>query len=245
MTRLCVLGLTLTLVVAGLAPTAAQAQVTQTIKLLYYGSSATSANPGTASTWSTGFYGLDYRIDAKLSPWGAHLQYITGTQSGGTGAAAGTSGTDTIYSIDATYRWQVQWQAQSATVHAFLGYGSITPNFNFAGAAQKFTSTGLRIGADVNVPIGINTPWSVNGAVAWYPSNSTQFSSAAVTSSASGSASDYSVSVQYTTPAPGLWLAEAGYRGVSFGTGTLAGTICAPCTHSWSGWFLAVGKIFP
>ncbi len=227
----------------------ALAQPIHTIKLTYwptYMTASTSLGGGYAS-WDTGFWGLDYRLDSQ-SRWGAHLQWVSGSQSNGGGAWASlTSGTDTIWSADVSHRWQTA----NVIVRGFLGYGSYNWESNFSGGPylypsnQRFTSSGFRIGGDGTVLLKGN--WSLNGSVAWSPSNLTSLKITSLgTSSATTSASavEWSVSLQYTSPSK--WSVEGGYRGAHVGTGALPATSCSnPCTFQWAGFFITLGRTFP
>ncbi len=225
--------ITMVLLVSSLVPSVALAQK-HTIKGFYYSGGFTLSG-GASATWNTAFWGLDYRLTLP-SPWGAQIQYASGSQSGWTGAFAGaTSGSNAQWFADATYRLPVQ-TVQNAIVRAHLGYGSFN---NTTSGSPQFTSSGFRVGVDAEITLP-NTPWSINGSVAWYPSNSTS----AGASSSNASTTDWQVSGQYNFP--NQWLAEVGYRSVSVGTGTLAALGCATaCTASSTGWFIAIGKTFP
>ncbi len=235
MTRLRVLGVILTVLIAGLLPSAALAQPIQTVKLIYWPANITgSTSAGTFTTWNTGFFGVDYRVETQAR-WGFHLLYVGGSQSAWTGILAGaTSGNDSNWSADVSYRFPTPM----ATARGFLGYGSYSSGTNIN---PRFTASGFRIGADATFPLGTSN-WSLNGSVAYSPSNST--SSTASTVSASDTATDYSVSLQYTSASK--WNVEVGYRGLNVGTGVLAG-FCTPaaCNFQSTGFFVTVGRTFP
>ncbi len=220
------------LLVSGLLPSVALAQV-HTVKVFYYPAGVTLSG-GASATWNTAFWGVDYRLTLP-SPWGVHLQYASGSQSGWTGAfATASSGNDSNWFADATYRVP----APNAVVLGFIGYGSYSSGNNIT---SRFTSSGFRLGAEgaFKIPGG---NWSVNGSIAWYPSNSTS----AGASSASASATDWSISAQYNFP--NQWLAELGYRSINVGTGVLPGfSTCSPtaCNASSTGIYLTVGRTFP
>ncbi len=240
MTRLHVLAVILTLLIAGLLPSMALAQ-TSTFKVFYWPSSATASTSSQFGNWSTGFWGIDFRFEAP-SPWGFHFNYGSGSQTSGGGSWSSlTSGTDTIWSADVSYRYQ----AQMATIHGFAGYGSLRWNSTFPGSLQDDTSTGFRLGADVAVPLGPGSNWVVNGSAAWYPSNTATLTfTPGGSSSASNTANDYSISLQYN--APMKWVVEGGWRSASFVQSV--GGVCAgatPCTFQWTGFFVAVGRTFP
>ncbi len=220
------------LLVSSLLPSVALAQM-HTVKGFYYSGGFTLSG-GASATWNTAFWGVDYRLTLPIVPWGAHIQYASGSQSGWTGAfATATSGSNSNWFADATYRFPVQ----NGVARAFLGYGSFSNTTT--PTVPQFTSSGFRLGGDAEIRLP-NTPWSINGSVAWYPSNSTS----AGASSSNASTTDWQVSGQYNFP--NQWLAELGYRSVSVGTGTLAALGCATaCTASSTGWFIAVGRTFP
>ncbi len=245
MTRVRVFAAILIMLVAILAPTAALAQPTHTVKLFYWPANATVTTSSQIGNWSTGFWGLDYRFEVD-SPWGFHLQYANGSEGSGGGNWSGlTSGSDTIWFVDATYRWPTP----QAIVRGFLGYGSLQYNSNFPAANEKTTSGGFRIGVDASIPLAeMNSAagnWSLNGTVAWYPGNSSSVTfTPGGTFSATNTASDWSISLQYS--APNQWVVEGGYRGATFVRS--AGGACAgatPCTFQWTGLFLTVGRTLP
>jgi len=219
--------ITILLLISILLPPAALAQ-THTVKGFYY-SGSISVSGAVSGGWNAAFWGIDYRLTLP-SPWGVHLQYASGSQSSWTGAFAGvTSGSNSQWFADATYRFPVQ----NGIVRAFLGYGSFS---NSQSGAPQFTSSGFRVGADAEFRL-TNSPWQINASAAFYPSNST--SAGGLSSNAS--ATDWQVSAQYNFP--NKWLAELGYRSVSVSSGTLgAGT---PNTTATTGWFLTVGYTFP
>lgn len=233
---------TVLLLASSLLPSVALAQ-THEFKLVYWPAGATASNPSQYGNWNTGFWGVDYRFEAPLAPWGVHLQYVTGGQSSGGGSWSGlTSGSDTIWSADVSWRRQFPIPPVVATVHAFLGWGQLQWNSTFPGSVQVDTSNGFRIGADTRVPFGGGN-WSVNGAVAWYPSNTATLTFTPGGSfSGSGSARDYSISVQWSAGAPGFWVAEGGYRNASFVQPS--GGVCTgpTCTFAWGGFFIAAGR---
>ncbi len=224
--------LAIVLLVSSLLPSIALAQL-HTVKVFYYPAGVTLSG-GSSATWNTGFWGVDYRLTIP-SPWGVHLQYASGSQSGWTGAFGGaTSGSDSNWFADATYRVPTP----NAVVLGFIGYGSYSSSNN---TTSRFTSSGFRLGAEGAFAIP-GTRWQVNGSLAWYPSNSTSAGS----SSASASATDWSISAQYNFP--GQWLAELGYRSINAGTGVLSGYAgCSPtaCNASSTGIYLTVGRTFP
>ncbi len=250
MTQLRVFAVTLIMLVPILAPTAALAQPeqpTHTLKLFYWSANATVTTSSQIGNWSTGFWGLDYRFEVD-SPLGFHLQYANGSQGSGGGAWSLTSGSDTIWFVDATYRWPTP----QAIVRGFLGYGSLQYNSNLAPGNEKTTSSGFRIGVDASIPLaGMNSVvsnWSLNGSVAWYPGNSSSVTfTPGGTFSATNTASDWSISLQYT--APNQWVVEGGYRGATFvrSAGPVGGACsgATPCTFQWTGLFLTVGRTLP
>lgn len=185
--------------------------------------SMTATGPG---SWNTTFWILDYRLSslAPQAPWGLHLQYATGGQSNWAGTFAGTSsGTDTIWSADVTYRVI----ADSTILYLFAGYGSL----QWATNTQRVTSSGVRVGLETFVPFH-STPaggnWSLHGTFAWYPSNSV--TAVGTTTTGSGAARDWSVSIRYKAPprTTGALIAEAG--GLSLAPNGRPG----PLGHDWA-----------
>ncbi len=240
MTRLRVLAAVIAMVlIVGLVPTVAQAQLLRhTFKLIYWPSNNNLTSPSGPGNWNAGLFGLDYRLEVP-SPWGAHVQYLTGGQSSWGGFfSTVTSGTDTIWSADATYRWPTP----TGIVRGFVGYGSYRGQFNSVPLGNPvFTSNGVRLGAEATFPLRAN--WAVNGSLAWSPSNSTSIA----TASASDSATDWSIGLQYTMPTPDKWTVEGGYRVATVRSGILPTTFCSPspCTFQWTGFFITAGRTFP
>ncbi len=217
-----------------LVPTSALAQVnlTHTVKVLYWSTNGTVTRTGSGNgTWNSSFYGIDYQGQSS-SPWGLRLQFASGTQGslGGSIGAFG-AGTDSIYSIDATYLRP----GETGFLRGFLGYGSIS----FSNNSSMFRSSGIRLGGDFTLPVSPH--WSLSGGVAYYPSNATTVSGTIASGSASATATDYTISLQYA--ASNQIVVEGGYRTVSADSGPV-GAGC-PCNFGWSGFFLTVGRTFP
>ncbi len=245
----------------GIGPVHAQQQqkpsttntVDHALKLTLWPTSVTATNAG-AANWTTTLLVFNYRFIQLESPWGFQLQYGTGGQ-GGWGGTSSTAlrGTDTIWSTDVTYRWVMD----QYVLHGFAGYGSLQWETVLPGGTNRYTSSGLRVGADALVPLGqIATDgsyWAINAIAAWYPANTTSFVSGGTTTTGSGSSTDVTVSVRYKLARPASakgpdigyqptavlpsslfdgtsWALELGYRWIS-GSG-------------WSGAFLTVGKTF-
>ena len=213
-------------------PSVAFAQVQHTVRLFYWVSNGTVTRSGAANgTWSTPFWGIDYRAQSLASPWGFHLNYVAGSEGNFGGSIAGSgSGSDSILSGDVTYALPMQ----AATVWGFLGFGSISGQ----NSASSFRSSGPRIGADVRFPVAAN--FVVNAGVAYYPSNTTTVSGIA-SGSASAGATDYTISLQFTTATQ--FTIEGGYRSTGGDSGAV-GAGC-PCNWNWSGFFLAIGRTLP
>jgi len=244
MKRIRVLGIILSLLVPIVVPNAVQAQqLTHVFKLIYSPTNVTlTTSSGATGTWNSGLWGLDYRL-LTVSPWGFHLQWASGSQSGWAGIVAPTtSGTDTAWSADVTYQFAVP----SARVLGFLGYGALNSTLNgFAGpgVSTQFNSSGFRLGAEASLPLQAN--WSVNGSLAWFPSNATSVgNSPGSTVNGSGSTTAWQASIRYALPP--AWTFEVGYRGANVSSGVLSGTICSPnaCTFQTSGWLIGVGIAF-
>lgn len=197
--------------------------------------------------WNTQFFGGDLRW-TSLQHWGIHLKYDTGSQGSWGGALSflglTTGGTDTVWSADVFYAWQVR----TVTLRGFAGYGSIQYVFNYnpsqsylGASGETLSSAGYRVGADAAIPIP-NSHFALNASAAWYPSNTTTDSYPSPGSPTSGgSATDLSGSVQYTWPSG--WLAELGYRWITWNTGSFHTGIAltCPCTFATNGPFFAVG----
>jgi hypothetical protein len=222
------------LAVSGLLARPAQAAAQTAVKLVYWPASVSGSVPGfTFATWNTGFVGADLRRETQ-SPWGFHLQFVTGGQSDIAGLPA-TGGTDRIWSGDVSYRWQ----GARTVVRAFAGYGSYHTEWTDGVNITAGTSSGLRLGVDLSVLAGER--WRFNASYAYSPSNRT--STNILPSTATASAYDWSASVQYTTS--GGWSLEAGYRVVSTDSGALPG-YCFPdsCNAHYSGGLFTVGRTF-
>ncbi len=204
------------------------------VKLNYWPTTITnSRSTGQFGNWSTNFWGGDLRWTSDTSHWGIHFKYDTGSEGSWGGTYAGANGgTDTIWSGDLFYAWQLS----TVTLRGFVGWGDMRFTSNF-GSGQTLEGSGYRVGADAQIPLP-NTGFAFNASVAWYPSTSTSFNFVGFTSTSNASATDYSASVQYMWPRG--WLVEGGYRWVSTDTGALAGTVC-PCTIKTSGPFFDLG----
>ncbi len=215
---------------------------THTVKLSYWPTSLVLSGvdfPGTFATWNTVFWELSYMIE--WDDWDLDIQYATGSQSAWTGTSAGTtSGTDTIWGLDISRRYEFQLAPLGTiTAHAFAGYGSLEWKATAPSPPLSFTSSGFRFGSDFRVPIPTNPDWSFYTKLALYPSNSASRFDGTSTTTASSSARDWTVSVIYQ---PDSWFIEIGHRTASFDNGEWSGlsTSC-PCTSQWSGWFLGGG----
>jgi hypothetical protein len=223
---------------AGLAlwprPAGAQLLGTSELKLdLWPTTYNVTATNGTGSH-TADFIGLDYRWTGR-SHWGLHLRGDFASESGWTGPLFGgaTSGNDMIWSGDVFYAWNLP----AGTFRVFGGYGGQQFQTTFGGITQTLSSNGFRVGADGGFPIPA-TPISINASVAWMPSTSNTFNNNGVSTTASGNAQDYSLTFQYTWPSG--WLAELGYRWLDRSWGAIAPN--CPCTDSWNGPIITVGK---
>lgn len=223
-----------------------------TLQLTYWPTSVTSTIGG-AANWSTTMLVFDYRFNLPNSFWGFKFEYGTGAQGGWGGASSGASGgTDTIWSADVTYTWEVR----QLLLTGFVGYGSLKWETSLPAGTQRFTSAGIRVGVDALVPFHVLPDGSnlgITASVAWYPSNSTTFLSGGTTTTGTGSATDWSIGLRYkwgreratTTlmPDPGYrlttlpdgldtsWAAIIGYRSLGTGSG-------------WSGLIVSLSKSF-
>jgi hypothetical protein len=242
--RIAALCVTVPLVMA-MSPRFADAQSgTSTLQIVYWFPSQTfsfgGVLSGVSASWSTPMYGLDYRLDLP-SRWGLHLNALTGTENNLTFAGAPFPGsfTDTIWSADLTYRWDLPVQSASAPaqVHVFAGYGGAKTG------SLPSTSNGVRLGADGSFPFAAG--WSLNGLVAYEPSNNVTITPTPFPSlSATTTAWEYAASVRYT--APSGWDVEGGYRWrqENVSSLTVSGAAICPCTQQWSGFFLQGGYTF-
>ncbi|HLW47537.1 MAG TPA: hypothetical protein VKW09_07195 [bacterium] len=225
----------LVILASGLAlwPSPAPAAI-QELKLDLWPTTWTATATNGTGSHSAAFIGLDYRYTGAAN-WGLHLKGDIASESGWSGAlfAGATSGTDSLWSADAFYAWQLS----AATIRGFVGYGGIQFSTTFGGLTQTLTSNGFRVGGDAAIPIPA-TPVSVNVSVAWYPSDTSTFNNNGVFTSASGSATDSSLTIQYNWGTG--WLAEGGYRWVNRSWGSLAAN--CPCSDQWSGPIFTVGK---
>ena len=244
---IAVVPLCIVLATPGQAQPRTRIESLHTLSLGIWPTSVTATAP--PGNWSTLLWILDYRLSSQQLPWGFHLQYATGSQSGS--SFAPTGGTDTIWSADITYRVP----AAPLAVRGFAGFGSI----QWQTTTLRVTSRGLRVGLDAAFPLPVAAAgaWSVNAAIAWYPSNTV--STLGVATVGSGSATDWSVSIRYKAPSrtatsltaaadqsPGRttagllsqgghdWDFEAGFRALRL-TGS---------AYNWSGFFLRIGKTF-
>jgi len=226
-----------------------------TFKVTYWWASVTASPPGGGSaSWSTGIWIIDYRLSSLRGPWGFQVQFGTGSQGSWGGAfSSATSGTDTIWNVDVNYRSVIE----PFTVFWFAGYGSIKWETTLPAGVQRITSSGPRVGFDALLPLWVRkdgSNLSINGAVAWYPSNTISSFSGGTTTTSTGSATDYSISIRYKFPSA----ARPGGRGTDYyPTSTLSDGIGTDGTSwsaafgvkgttgsSWSGIFFAVGKTF-
>jgi hypothetical protein len=223
-----------------------------TIKLTYWPTSVTTTMGG-AANWSTTMLVFDYQFNLPNSLWGFKFEYGTGAQGSWGGASSGASGgTDTIWSADVTYTWEVR----QFLLTGFVGYGSLKWETTLPAGTERFTSAGARIGVDALLPFYVSPNGSnlaITASAAWYPSNSTTFLSGGTTTTGTGSATDWAVGLRYkwgreifgTTPMsdPGYllttlpdgldtsWAAIIAYRSLGTGSG-------------WSGLIVSVSKSF-
>ena len=233
-------------------PAAAAAGGVVELKLDYWPATTTETTSGSFSppmTWTTQYWGGDLRW-TSTQHWGIHLKYDTGSEGsfggfpGPPNLGAPGAATDTVWSGDVFYAWQLP----AVTVRGFAGYGSVrysassVPSF-FGLIDYTIDTEGYRVGADVTVPIR-DSGFAFNASAAWYPSmttnSTTTFHSFAGTfrNSAATTGSDLSASVQYTWTRG--WLVEGGYRWITLNTGRFANG-AAPTTFTTNGPFFSVG----
>jgi hypothetical protein len=215
-------------------PSPARAAIHE-LKLDLWASTWNGSTTGASGSHTSTFLGLDYRYTGA-SNWGFHLKGDFAGESGWSGPlfAGATSGNDSVWSGDVFYALPLPM----ATIRPFLGLGGMGFSTTFGGVTQTLTTTGFRFGADASIPLP-STPLSVNASVAFYPSNNNSFNNGAgVTTTATGNATDWSVTVQYNFLMG--WEAEVGYRDINRSWGQVAGN--CPCSDSWTGPIFVVGK---
>lgn len=162
--------------------------------------SATATEPGGVGTWRTTLWVLDYRASHEKSPWGFRLQYATGGQGGWGGTFASASGgRDTMWGLDVSYRFR---QARGMNLWGFAGYSSLSLESTLPAptGTRRVTSSGLRIGADAEMPLSLATGagnLSVTARLAWSPSNGVSSLSGGTTTTSSGSATEWSIALRY------------------------------------------------
>lgn len=232
--------------------TAAQMKTTYRGLQLYYWSASAS---GGGSSWTTGYWDLEYGMIQANSPWGYHLHYLTGNQSGGPG------GTSTFWNVEASYLLRGRGDLD---LRAKLGYGSY--GWTAPGAPGAVTSAGFRVGVSAIKPLQANPGGgglSLHAGFNWSPSNSSQSS----TGSSTGAVTDWSIALFYKFPSRMMataaeadqlasaptrinqqpisppilgddWGAALGVRGVTADAGTAASA------YNWSGLFFGVSKNF-
>ena len=241
--------------VLGLLPAAgaqmkAREETSQTVQIYYWSASAS----GGGSSWSTGYWDLEYGTINANTPIGYHLHYATGSQSGGPG------GTSTFWSVEASYLLR---GARDFSTRAKLGYGSY--GWTAPGAAAGVTSAGFSVGVNAVKTLQVTTGGaglSLQAGFNWYPSNSSRSST-----SSTGAVTDWTVTLLYKFPsrtaatlgatdvtstsmsiiqqgpivgdsAGSDWGAELGLRGLTIDAGT-AGSV-----YNWSGLFFGMTKTF-
>lgn len=245
--------------VLGLLPAAgAQMKATQekatsqTLQILYWPASVS----GGGSSWTTGYWDLEYGTVNTNTPLGYHLHFATGSQSGGPG------GTSTFWTVEASYLLRT---ASDIRTRAKLGYGSY--GWTAPGAPAGVTSTGFTVGFNAVKRLQV-TPGggglSLQAGFNWYPSNSSRSS----TGSSTGAVTDWTVALLYkfpsrtaatalsaneltsesvgiiqqpiwdSDPPSGDWGAVFGVRGITADAGTAASV------YNWSGLFFGMSKTF-
>jgi len=238
--------------VLGLPPAAgAQMKAThQTVQVLYWPASVS----GGGSSWTTGYWDLEYGTVNANTPLGYHLHFATGSQSGGPG------GTSTFWSVEASYLLRGM---RDISTRAKLGYGSY--GWTALGAVAGVTSTGFSVGVNAVKTLQA-TPGggglSIQAGFNWYPSNSSRSSAGSSTgavtdwtialldkfpprTAATQSAGD-AISTSVSTiqqpiwgdPPASDWGAVLGIRGLTADAGTAASV------YNWSGLFFGMSKTF-
>ncbi len=231
---------------------------TNTVQAIYWMPSVTASVVQGSSGWSDNLFGLDYRLEAQ-SHWGIHLVGVTGNENGytlnGTSLASlPLSGNDALWSADLFYRWYFVDPTVDKTYMfgLFTGYGgrSINLNTNALGLGSvSGSSNGIRFGLEG--AFQITDGWAINASVAYEPSDTlvgslfNAFGAGANGSvSATGQGWDYLASVSYTTPSQ--WVFTLGYwwSQDNLGPASVNGVGVCPCSVTWQGPYLTVGKQF-
>ncbi|OLC28249.1 MAG: hypothetical protein AUH31_09805 [Armatimonadetes bacterium 13_1_40CM_64_14] len=239
--------------VLGLFPAAAaQMKAThQTVQILYWPASVS----GGGSSWTTGYWDLEYGTVKANTPLGYHLHFATGSQSGGPG------GTSTFWDVEASY---LLGGARDISTRAKLGYGSF--GWTAPGAPAGVTSTGFSAGFNAVKTLPVTSSGgglSLQAAFNWYPSNSSRSS----TGSSTGAVTDWTIALLYKFPPRTMaamlsandatstsvstiqqpiwgdppasdWGAVLGIRGLTADAGTAASV------YNWSGLFFGMSKTF-
>lgn len=224
----------------------------QTVQIIYWSASVT----GGGSSWTTGYWDLEYGTINTNTPLGYHVHYATGSQSGGPG------GTSTLWNVEASYLLR---GGRDMNTRAKLGYGSL--GWTALGAPAGVTSTGFSVGFNA-VKTLQTTPggggFSLQAGFNWYPSNSSRSS----TGSSTGAVTDWTVALLYKfpprtraatlnateltstsvnitqqpiwdpNPPSGDWGAVLGVRSITADAGTAASV------YNWSGLIFGMTKTF-
>lgn len=182
--------------------------------------SATATEPAGTGTWRTTLLTFDYRASFQRSPWGLRLRYATGGQGGWGGTFAGASaGTDNMWSVDASY----QVDQPGTRFWVLAGFGSISFESTLPAGLRRVTSSGLRVGVSLEIPLmTARVPGlSINSSFIWSPANRMSSLSGGTTTVTTGSATEWSIALHYefrsarATAGDGL---QAGNLAASFTT---------------------------
>ena len=169
---------------AGAQMKATHAATYQTLQIIYWPASVS----GAGSSWTTGYWDLEYGTVNVNTPLGYHLHYATGSQSGGPG------GTSSIWSVEASYLLR---GGRDISTRAKIGYGSY--GWTAPGPAAGVTSSGFSVGINAVKTLQV-TPGggglSLQAGFNWYPSNSSRSS----TGSSTGAVTDWTVALLYKFP---------------------------------------------
>jgi len=231
---------------------------TNTVQVIYWMPSVTASVVQGSSGWSDNLFGLDYRLEAQ-NHWGIHLVGVTGSENaytlnGTSLASLPLSGNDALWSADLFYRWYFVDPTADKTYMfgLFTGYGgrSINLNTNSLGLGSvSGSSNGIRFGAEGAFQIADG--WAINLSVAYEPSDTlvgslfNAFGAGANGSvSATGQGWDYVANVSYTTASQ--WVFTLGYwwSQDNLGPASVNGVGVCPCSVTWQGPYLTVGKQF-
>lgn len=214
------------LIAAASAPAGAQAPLTHTFSLRYWGSQFYFGNPSPAvSQYGQPGWGLSYRGDMVDTPWSFSASYdrlFAGGQFWETAS---------LFNANVHYRFG---NIPNARASVFAGYGRIGLSDQVGG--QGGTGSGARLGADFFAYLQPQqlTGWYATGEFAWGPSWASNF--AAFPGLANGTTSEYKVALGHEF-GQGM-AAQVGWRSFNWNIPTSPGCSSPGCQFRWSGWTL-------